>query len=943
MRMKNGFLLVFLLGWLSGVSGWAARQVEFVEIPGLKRLPVNAIHRIFQDSEGYMWYGTVDGLCRDDGYQIQVFRSDFNHQGLLANNLVECVTEDGDGCVWFGTDKGAYRIDKRDYRVKPVGHELLDGQRIYQMYHTKDGDVWVSVKGALLRYRGHRLLKVYPTYNGNEPTNLSGFCEGRGGEVIVLFSDGMIYRLDKSRDELMPFPDGMRRRNPCGIVQDAEEDYYWVGTWGDGILRFSPSASPDSMFVYQEEVSDRSEEHTIYYLACDKRRHRVWATTQAGLLAYRCEGGRLRPCETGAEFPYSRVMLNDLCFSKSGDLWVSGFDTPSFILHFSEDVPERIGFPLLYDRTHYRPVVMAMHDDGDGVFWLYQERSGVFLDDLEKERLVSHTDFLSTCELPFGLVKLMVGSRMPHAVWVAPDFSKEIFRLSHEDFRMRLSDRVDLSAWSAHQLVTALCESTDGKTLWIGTDNGVLCYDLRGKNVRREYARLGHVTDFCISPRQGLWVATNNRGLYLIRPDGSLCRYGMTQALSSLTQAGDGNLWLGSEEGDLLSFSPSERVVRNYNRECNLNGDVVNQVVADEFGHIWVGMNQMVMEFNPQNGSYRTFPTTDASIGLWRIIPSAWCVGRDGCVYFGGISGICRFRPSNSLDRAAEPARVVVTDVRVDNRSLFFDGGRNSFGVDSVVDVGPETGRVVVCFSSLDHLRAHKIRYAYRLKGIDHAWQYTTSGQNSAIYNRLPCGDYEFEVKATDANGQWSRLTTVMKVRRLPAWYETWWFYFMCFVVLAGGLSWAVAGYVGRQKRRNAELWGDSAEMLRMKRYLDVPVGEESPEETESLDKLLLEKAVAAVEGHLADGDFDVQRLAEAMNMSRSTLTRKLKTITGDTPLEFIRHIKMKHARRLLSDKRRNVSEVAVELGYQNRKYFTACFKDEFGMTPSEFQKNLPG
>ena len=209
--MKNGFLLLFLLGWLLGVSGWAARQVEFLEIPGLKRLPVNAIHRIFQDSEGYMWYGTVDGLCRDDGYQIQVFRSDFNHQGLLANNLVECVTEDGDGCVWFGTDKGAYRIDKRDYRVKPVGHELLDGQRIYQMYHTKDGDVWVSVKGALLRYRGHRLLKVYPTYNGNEPTNLSGFCEGRGGEVIVLFSDGMIYRL--SRNSRF----AMYHLFPCGL------------------------------------------------------------------------------------------------------------------------------------------------------------------------------------------------------------------------------------------------------------------------------------------------------------------------------------------------------------------------------------------------------------------------------------------------------------------------------------------------------------------------------------------------------------------------------------------------------------------------------------------------------------------------------------------------------------------------------------------------------
>ncbi|MCD8318642.1 MAG: hypothetical protein LUC45_07315 [Paraprevotella sp.] len=87
--MKSVFLLL-LLGLCAHV--WSARKepaVEYMEIPGLKSLPVNAIHRIFQDSEGYMWYGTVDGLCRDDGYQVEVFRSDFHHPGRLANNLIE--------------------------------------------------------------------------------------------------------------------------------------------------------------------------------------------------------------------------------------------------------------------------------------------------------------------------------------------------------------------------------------------------------------------------------------------------------------------------------------------------------------------------------------------------------------------------------------------------------------------------------------------------------------------------------------------------------------------------------------------------------------------------------------------------------------------------------------------------------------------------------------
>lgn len=926
---------------MSGGMRLFAGQVELVEIPGLHRLPVNAIHRLFQDSEGYMWYGTVDGLCRDDGYQVQVFRSDFGHRGLLANNLVECVAEDADGCIWFGTDKGAYRIDKRDYRVVPVESAALDGRRVYQMYSTKDGSIWISVDGALLRFRNHRLVKSYATCNRDVPTHLSGFCEGRDGDIVVLFSDGLIHRLDETQDRLVPFPDGMRRHNPCAIVQDGEGDYFWVGTWGDGIVRFSPSAPADSMYVYQEAVSGPADEHIIYYMARDDRRGRIWATTQAGLSAYDCDGGRLVPCDVGAELPGRRMMLNDLEFARSGDLWVSAFDTPSFILHFDAEGPEVFNLERLRGLTSYRPAVMALHDDGEGRFWLFQERSGLFLFDFLSGRVVSHEDFPSTRGLPFGLVKLVSGSNMAHSVWVAPDFSLRIFRLSHEDMRMRKSDEVDLSEHSAHHFVTALYESADGRTLWVGTDRGVLCYDLREKAVRREYPSLGHVSAFCFSPRDGLWAATTDRGLYLFRPDGTLCRYAVASALSTLSQGRDGVLWMGSAEGDLLSFDPVERKVRSYNGACNLNGDMVNQVVADEFGHVWVATNQMVMEFNPKNGSYRTYLTSDGSAGLWRVIPTASCVGRDGSVYFGGISGICRFVPSNSLDRAAEPARVVVTDVRADGRSLFFDHGGEACRPDSVVDIRAEAERVAICFSSLNHRAAHKIRYAYRLRGVDRSWQYTAAGENVALYNRLPKGEHLFEVKATDDNGQWSRTTTELRLCRVPAWHETWWAYLLCALVWVGGVLWAVARYVGRQKRRNIELWADSAEMLRMKHYLDHTVSEGKGAETESLDQLLMEKAVATVEAHLSDPGFDVRKLAEAMNMSRSTLTRKLKAITGDTPLDFIRHIKMKHARRLLSDKGRNVSEVAADLGYQNRKYFTACFKDEFGMTPSEFQRSV--
>lgn len=125
----------------------------------------------------------------------------------------------------------------------------------------------------------------------------------------------------------------------------------------------------------------------------------------------------------------------------------------------------------------------------------------------------------------------------------------------------------------------------------------------------------------------------------------------------------------------------------------------------------------------------------------------------------------------------------------------------------------------------------------------------------------------------------------------------------MFYVLIVMGVSgYSLYLYLKRVDRKNNEMWADSKEMIKMRIYLDSKVNLPEPEFVQ-LDKLLLEKAVKAVEDNLTEPDFDVTALADAMNMSRSTLTRKLKAITGRTPLDFIRNIKMKHARHMLEDK----------------------------------------
>lgn len=320
---------------------------------------------------------------------------------------------------------------------------------------------------------------------------------------------------------------------------------------------------------------------------------------------------------------------------------------------------------------------------------------------------------------------------------------------------------------------------------------------------------------------------------------------------------------------------------------------------------------------------------------LRRFIPTAICKGHDGRIYFGGIPGICAVTPSDRLDQPSKDIPTFITGLYVMGKPI---ANRNS------LTLQPDEYDLDIHFSSLDYLNARKIRYAYRLVGLDKEWNYTTVGQHTVSYKHLPHGNYVFEVKATDGYGIWSEKVTRLHIERLPAFYQTGWAIAFYILVVIAGIFVGLRFYLRRMKLKNEELYADSAELMKMRSYLDekpVPQTEVRISEMEfaKLDEILLGNILKAVEDNLSEAEFDVQHLAEKVNMSRSTLTRKLKAITGLTPLEYIRRVKMQHACRMLKDPHTTVNEVALALGYYNRKYFTSCFKEEYGMTPSEFQK----
>ena len=166
------YILTFILSFLSFLV--CSQNITITDIPTIDQLPVNAIHRVFRDSEGYMWYGTVNGLCRDDGYHVKVFRSDIDTPGLLEDNLVECIAEDKKGNIWFGTDKGAYILNKSDYSVHPIDPKRLKNIPVMYLYATSDGSMWLGYRSVLAKYDTNgQLVKEYPIRNEHGGASLS--------------------------------------------------------------------------------------------------------------------------------------------------------------------------------------------------------------------------------------------------------------------------------------------------------------------------------------------------------------------------------------------------------------------------------------------------------------------------------------------------------------------------------------------------------------------------------------------------------------------------------------------------------------------------------------------------------------------------------------------------------------------------------------------------
>ncbi|KAA6339115.1 Sensor histidine kinase TodS [termite gut metagenome] len=239
----------------------------------------------------------------------------------------------------------------------------------------------------------------------------------------------------------------------------------------------------------------------------------------------------------------------------------------------------------------------------------------------------------------------------------------------------------------------------------------------------------------------------------------------------------NGKVWIGTEEGNLIVYDAMEQTFQDVSKSFRMIGEGILNIVADDYGHIWVSTNKRITEYNPDNKSSRDYTVMDG-VEVTSFSSNSYYKDKSGKLFFGGNKGISVFTSSNVLSGFPKNIKPIISDIKINYRSVFEGNNNHWFDIaEQVVHLEPEDKNIEIDFSSLDYTFSSKICYAYKMQGIDNDWVYAENNRQFAVYNQLKKGTYTFYIKATDENNLWSNEVTQLKIYKRPAFYETNWAY----------------------------------------------------------------------------------------------------------------------------------------------------------------------
>ncbi len=907
---------------------------------------------IVKDSSGFMWFGTEDGLNKYDGTNFTVYRNIPNNNKSLSSSYINAIIEQENGFLWIGTNNGLNYFDPTTeeftrYLHDPNDPKSLSHNEVIALEILKNGKLLVGTHNGLNLFDPEVGFLKYKPENTADSYHVGALVQDSEGDIWVL-SSGMIEKVKLDHGGIRGNYFKQILRDDLKYTMLLDGLHIWIGT-NNGLLRFNPNSRTFKMFRFYGE--DGTDDIRNGVLAIDHGPdNTLWVGTNGGgLIQFDKKLGKIQVIQHN---PYNRFSLNSsairsLFFDETGILWlgtygggINKYDPNQYgfrhYKHYPGDknsLSENSVRSILLDQqgelwvgTHgglnrinrktnhvevysYKKsdtttissnLVRALDEDADGVIWAGTWENGLnsFNKKTKKFKRYLH---LPGRKNAIGQIRtLKVGTSGD--IWFGGDgvwrFNPKTNQSSSYFYKEK--NKGDHTP----KAINSLYFTTSG-TLWIGTQNGLRALDTVTNTVKR----YNHDPE-----------------------DSSSLSHGY---VTSLAQDEKGFLWVGTYGGGLNVLNIDKGVFKHYTTSNGLKNDVIYGILIDQQGFVWFTSNAGLGRFDPKIEEFKYFGVEDG-IQSVEFNAGAYAKSSEGEFFFGGINGFNSYYP-HAINNNKKTARIVFTDFELveasKNHNKFILNKHIAHVKEIKLKHNQNTLRLK--FAELNYADKVDNMYEYQLEGLKGNWVNLEKKRLITLGDLAP-GRYTLHVRIQKDITKKIALEIVI----LPAIWQTKWSYSsygLIFLII----TLMVYRNVGKMKqvRRQFELklrsWEENAKIQNENDNGTLLFLEKV--EVTSADQQFLERAIRTVEAHIENSGFGVEKFMDEMCMSRSQLHRKLKTLTGYSTTKFIRLIRLKRAAQLLKGNTGTVSEIAYKVGFDNTGYFSKCFRETFGKTPSQY------
>lgn len=824
------------------------KEIKFEHITPAMGLSQATIHCILQDSKGFLWFGTEDGLNKYDGYNFTIFRHNERDSNSISDNFIWTLCEDKNQNLWIGTSNGGLNKYDREkeifvrYKHDPNDPISISQDDVRKIFADSRGNLWIGTNnGGLNLFNRSDESFIKFKYSFADEYSISNnsirdIIEDDTGILWIGTNGGGLNKFNTATGKFVRYTVSPARFNSISsnfiwsLLKD-KEGTIWIGTYGRGLSKLDSSTMLFESFSFEPNKDNRLINNNVTSIYEDQQ-GLLWIGTEGGLSIFDSKKNKFTNITynpqklTGLNSNIVRFITED----RAGLIWIGtvGGGINKYnpfrkrFVHYQHN--PSVPFSLSSN------MIRAVFEDSDGILWVGTLGGGLNRLDKNSNNFIHYTSNENILGSISNNSISAIYEDSEKSLWFGT-WGGGLNKLSYG--KKHSKDEFQYYSYNSNNhysipsdTIQAIYEDSFGN-LWVGTEAGLSVYN----DEENSFIRFKHDPQNPISisddrvqsnsiyedKAHNLWIGTwdglnrisNNRKINsknsneikfsTYKNDINLINsISDNRVISIYEDPASTNdkivLWIGTVSGGLNRLVVSRNFQKNseeieithFTERNGLPNNAIYSILGDDKGSVWLSTNNGLSKFNPDENSFRNYNESDG-LQSDQFYWGAAFKNRSGKMYFGGINGLTAFFPSDLIDNQHVP-EIYITDFQLFNKTVPISEDsplKKSILETESIKLPHDSYVITFEFVALDYTIPEKNQYTYMLEGYDKNW-IPAGNRRFVTYSGIGAGEYVFRVKGSNNDGIWNEQGKSLEIAILPPFWANLWFITLLIFTLSG-------------------------------------------------------------------------------------------------------------------------------------------------------------